>query len=137
MSPHANGGKAGEPLWVLASIVSVHGPGAFEDELARAAALHLDGPPEHYQSAWSNQEQIISLLQAIALAGVLRTPDLLSRLERWANSTPEEIENRTGHYVPRPDSILSYVRILSCVRAALSGTEAPINCDPTRWARPR
>ncbi len=106
-SPDATGGIAGAPLWILANIVLVHGPAEFEEELVQATILHLDGPPDHYRSAWTNQDQIISIRQAIALAGVLGTPELVERVERFANSAPEEIERRTGHYVPRPDNIIA------------------------------
>ena len=129
MSPDASGSYARGPLAVLASIVSVHGPGSHERELADAAALHLDGPPDRYLSRWSNHNDIISLPEAIALAGALRTPELLERLKALASSPPERIAQMTGH---------SYMAewVSECARAVLDRTDPPIAfCDPMWWAK--
>ena len=129
MSPDASGSIAREPLSVLASIVSVLGPGRYETQLVEAAALHLDGPPDNYLSRWSNMNQIPGLPEAVALAGALRTPEMMERLQRLAAAAPDEIAARTsmarmGEDVPR------------CAQAMLDGTEPPVSfCDPMRWAR--
>ncbi len=126
MSPDAPGDHARAALHVLAGIVVRHGPGEYGPDLAAAAALHLDGPPEHYLSSWGNP--ISSILEAIALAGAIRAPRLLERLNVIANSTPAEIEELTGK---------SYLgkRAPACARAALDRTEPPTAlCDPAWWA---
>ncbi len=95
------------------------------------SALHLDGPPEHYLSAWSNIESIPAMREAIALAGALRTPEMLERLQVIANSTPAQITAMTGA------SFLGE-RAGPCARAQLDGTEPPtVLCDPRWWVKPR
>ena len=128
MSPDAPGDHARAALLVLAGIVFRHGPGEHGPELAEAAAFHMDGPPDHYYSRWSNINSISPLSEAIALAGVIRTPELLERLEVIAASTPARIEEMTGN------SSLAK-RAPGCARAVLDRTEPPMAlCDPAWWA---
>ena len=128
MSPDAPGDHARAALRVLAGIAVRHGPGEYGPELAEAAKLHLDGPPDHYYSRWSNLHSISPLLEAIALAGAIRTPDLLDRLKVIAASTPARIEEMTG--IP---SLAR--RAPGCARAVLDRTEPPTGlCDPAWWA---
>ena len=126
MSPDAPGDHARAALSVLAGIVVRHGPGKHGPELAEAAAFHLDGPPDHYLSSWTNP--ISPLLEAIALAGAIRTPELLERLEVIAASTPARIEEVTGKpYLGKWAP--------GCARAVLDRTEPPTaSCDPAWWA---
>ena len=129
MSPDASGGIAGASLSVLASIVSVHGPGGYETQLAEAAALHLDGPPNDYLSRWNNINQIPGLPQAVALAGALRTPEMMERLQRLAAASPDDIAAKTGRPYLGED-------VPRCAQALLDGTEPPVSfCDPMWWAR--
>ena len=88
MSPDVLGGVA---LRVLASIVTTHGTGGHGDALAEAAALHLDRLPPHYRYVSRG-----AMRSAITLAGVLRTPELLKRLQEIAASTPQELAELTG-----------------------------------------
>ena len=129
MSPDAPGDHARAALHVLAGVVVRHGPGEYGPELAEAAMFHLDGPPDHYYSRWSNINSISPLLEAIALAGAIRTPELLERLEVIAASTPARIEEMTG--------ISSLARRApGCARAVLDRSEPPsVLCDPAWWAR--
>ncbi len=127
LSPDALGDEAGNALWVLSSIVLSYGPGAYEDELAEAAALHLDGPPAGYQSAWTNPISIAAMTEAVALAGVLRAPDLLGRLEAIAQKTPDQIIARG--YVTSVTAETS----IRCAKAHLDGTQPPAVCDPQWW----
>lgn len=131
LSPDALGDHARAALHVMAGIVVGNGPGSYEREMAEAAALHLDGPPEGYLSAWSNIESIDAMLEAIALAGALRTPEMLERLQVIANSTPAQITAMTG---------ASYLGDWAgpCARAQLDRTEPPmVLCDPRWWVKPR
>ena len=130
LSPRATGSEARRAVLVLASIVSTHGPGAFAEELAQAAQLHLDGPPEGWMSAGEHRGGGFpnALEQAIALASVLRTPELTERIEAIAASTPEAIVERTGY------EIIIAENGPPCARAHLDGTPLPRRfCDPRVW----
>ena len=130
MSPDAPGDHARAALQVLAGIVVQYGPGEYAPELDEAAMFHLNGPPENYYSRWSNVDSICPLLEAIALAGAIRTPELLERLEAIAGSTPAQIEQLTG-------SSFHSERAPACARAMLDGTDPPTPlCNPGWWVRP-
>ena len=134
MSPEVSGGVARGALWVLASIVTTHGDGGYGQVLAEAAALHLDGPPPHYRSVSRGAMQ-----SAITLAAVLRTPELMRRLEEIAASTPHELAESTGLEE-------LYVRNAPrCARVFLDGVsrlkelprpERRLCRDPATWANP-
>ncbi len=127
MSPDALGDHARAALLVLSSIVKVHGAGAYEAELVQAAVLHIDGPPDHYQSAWSNDESIEALPEAIALAGVLRTPALVEKLRVLATAeATAEIEAQTN-------SSFTAEVAQKCAQSHLDGTRPPILCNPDHW----
>ena len=107
-----------------------HGPGTYGEELAEAAIFHLSSPPDHYRSRWSNIDSINPLLGAIALAGVVRTAELLARLEEIATTTFAEIEETSG-------SAFLAARAPACARAMLDRTEPPSPlCDPGWWVTP-
>ncbi len=130
LSPEATGFEARNALSVLASIVSTHGPGSYAQDLREAAVLHLDGPPEGYMSAGEHRSGGFpdALVTAIALAGALRTPELVERIEAIAASTPEQIVERTGYSV----IITEYGP--PCARAHLEGTSPPSwMCDSRTW----
>lgn len=130
LSPRATGTEAMDAMLVLASIVSTHGPGSYANELQRAAMLHLDGPPEGYMSAGKHRSGGFpnALEPAIALAAVLRTPELLKRLEVIAEDTPESIVARTGY------GIVIAKHGPACASAHLDGTEPPPTfCDSRFW----
>lgn len=130
MSPDAPGDHTRAALRVLASIVAKHGPGTYGEELAEAAIFHLSSPPDHYRSRWSNIDSINPLLGAIALAGVVRTAELLARLEEIATTTFAEIEETSG-------SAFLAARAPACARAMLDRTEPPSPlCDPGWWVTP-
>ena len=131
LSPKAAGDVAGPAIHVLASIVSTHGPGPYEQALVEAALLHMDGPPTGYLSAgFERSGRYTSALgDAIALAGALRGSILTERLEAMAASTPEEISKTTGFDLgiatPAP----------ACARGQLDGSlPKPAGCDPRTWA---
>ena len=131
LSPDALGDHARAALHVMAGIVVKNGSGSYEREMAEAAALHLDGPPERYLSAWSNIESIPAMREATALAGALGTPEMLERLRVIANSTPAQIAEITGR---------GYLGewVGPCARAQLDGIEPPtVLCDPRWWVKPR
>lgn len=130
LSPRATGGEARDAVLVLASIVSTYGPGAYAEELIEAAALHLDGPPEGWMSAGKHRGGGFpsALEEAIALASVLRTPELTERIEAIAASTPEAIMAQTGY------GIVIAKSGPPCARAHLEGTTLPRHfCDPRAW----
>ena len=93
------------------------GPGGCEEELVEAAALHLEGPPGHSLS-----------IEAIALAGALRTPALMDALRLLAATSAEEIERMTGRAYWGDETRM-------CAQALLDGTEPPRSfCEPMWWA---
>lgn len=130
LSPSATGGEARRAVLVLASIVSTHGPGPYAEELVEAAVLHLDGPPEGWMSAGDHRGGGFpnALETAIALASVLRRPELTERIEAIAASTPEAIMKQTGY-----DIVIAEAGP-PCARAHLEGTTLPRHfCDPRAW----
>ena len=134
MSPEVPGGVAQSALYVLASIVTTHGDGGYGEALAEAAALHLDGPPPHYRSL-----QFPSAMEhAVTLAGVLRTPELLRRLEEIAASTSHELAERTGQdEVSIREAPRCAKRILDrVVPESLPRPERRLCRDPATWANP-
>ena len=79
---------------------------------------------------WGNIDSINPLLGAIALAGVVRTAELLARLEEIATTTFAEIEETSG-------SAFLAARAPACARAMLDRTEPPSPlCDPGWWVTP-
>lgn len=134
MSPEVSGGASASALWVLASIVTTHGDGGYGDALAEAAALHLDGPPPHYRSLRFPS----AMEHAVTLAGVLRTPGLLKRLEEIAASTPHELADRTGQdEVSVWDAPRCARRILDgVVPESLPRPERRLCRDPATWTDP-
>ncbi len=130
LSPRATGFEAHNALSVLASIVSTHGPGSYAKELHEAVILHLDGPPEGYMSAGKHRSGGFpdALEPAIALAGALRTPNLLQRIRAIAASTPKQIVQRTGY------SIAIAEEGPACAKAQLESTPPPSRfCDSRAW----
>lgn len=134
MSPEVPGGVVGMALWVAASIVTTHGDGGYGDALAEAAMLHLDGPPPHYGSLRFPS----AMEHAVTLAGVLRTPELMRRLEEIAGSTPQELAERTGQdEVSVRDAPRCARRILDSVDPeSLPRPERRLCRDPATWANP-
>jgi len=130
LSPRAGGTMAGSALYVLASIVSTHGAGAYEEELVEAALLHMNGPPAGYMSAGHGRSGFLSgtLSKGIALAGALRTPALIEQLEAMAASTPEEIAARTGFH---KEHVAAWAP--ACAQSQLDDTPPPVGCDRRLW----
>lgn len=122
MTPETIGDVVRASLGVLASIVTQHGPGAHSEALAEVAILHMDGPPAGFRS----REFPSGILQAIALAGVVRTPDLLARLEAIGASSPAELTARTGQ------SLIHTREAPACARAHLRGENLG-RCDAAAW----
>ncbi len=110
-------------IGVLSSIVSTHGAGAYEGELAEAALLHMNGPPADYMSA----DHAGAVLEATALAGALRTPLLMEQLEAMAASTPEEIAERTGFVG------WDVGQAPACAQSQLDDTPPPLGCERRLW----
>lgn len=130
LSPRAAGDVAGPAIHVLASIVSTHGPGPYEQALVEAALLHMDGPPTGYLSAGLERSgrYTSALTDAIALAGALRGPILTERLDAMAASTPEEISETTGF------DLGIATQAPACARGQLDGSlPEPAGCDPRTW----
>ena len=134
MSPETPSMAAQSALSVLAGIVTTHGTGGYDDMLAEAAALHLDGPPTHYRSLGFPS----TMKDAIALVAALRTPELLKRLEDIAVSTPEQLAERTGQ-----DEV-SVRQAPRCAKRILDGVvpedlprpERRLCRDPAAWTDP-
>ena len=123
MSPETVGDVVRATLGVLASIVTRHGPGNHLEALAKVAALHMDGPPAHFRS----REFPSGILKAIALAGVLRTPELLELLEVIGTSSPGTITARTGQ------DLVHTRHAPACARAHLRGENPGGRCDAAMW----
>ena len=123
MSPETVGDVVRASLGVLASIVTQHGPGTYGDALAEVATLHMDGPPARFRS----REFPSGILQAIALAGVLRTPELLARLEAIGASSPAELTARTGQ------NLIHTREAPACARAHFRGENPGGRCDAAAW----
>ena len=90
--------------------------------LIEVAILHMDGPPADFRS----REFPSGILQAIALAGVVRTPELLARLEAIGASSPAELTARTGQ------NLIHTREAPACARAHFRG-ENPDRCDAAAW----
>ena len=114
LSPEVSGDVVRVALDIVNAILIAHGPGSHAEALAGVSALHLDGPPPHYRS----REFPSAMREAISLAGLLRTPGLLRRLEEIAASTPEELTARTGQ-----DLIITR-NAPNCAKIALDGEVA-------------
>lgn len=123
MSPETVGDVVRATLGVLASIVTRHGPGNHLEALAEVAALHMDGPPAHFRS----RQFPSGILKAIALAGVLRTPELLELLEVIGTSSAAEITARTGQ------DLIHTRHAPACARAHLRGENPGGRCDAAAW----
>lgn len=134
MSPETFSMAAQSALSVLAGIVTTHGTGGYDDALSEAAALHLDGPPAHYRSLGFPS----TMGDAIRLVAVLRTPELLKRLEDIAASTPQQLAERTGR------NEVSVRQAPRCARRILDGVvpedlprpERLVCPDPAAWTDP-
>ena len=127
MSPEASGEQVRGVLWVLAVTIEREGRAVLSKEALaearEAAILHLvKGPPKNYVSAWSRDG---NLLGAVDLAGVLRDPVLLERLEVLAKSTPEELVG-LGIRKDYIDGFGKWIR--QCAAARLAGTPASVSC---------
>lgn len=133
MSPEVPGMVVQSALSVLAGIVTTHGDGGHREALAEAAALHLDGPPPHYRSLRFPS----AMEDAVTLAGVLQTPELLNRLEKIAASTSHELAERTGQdEVSVRDAPRCAKRILDrVVPESLPRPERRLCRDPATWAQ--
>lgn len=92
------------------------------EPLAEVAILHMDGPPPGFRS----REFPSGILQAIALAGVVRTPELLARLEAIGASSPAELTARTGQ------NLVHTREAPACARAHLRGENLG-RCDAAAW----
>lgn len=123
MSPETVGDVVRATLGVLASIVTRHGPGNHREGLAEVAALHMDGPPAHFRSRAFPS----GILQAIALAGVVRTPELLELLEAVGSSSAAELTARTGQ------DMIHTRDAPACARAHLRGENPGGWCDAAMW----
>lgn len=123
MSPETVGDVVRASLWVLASIVTQHGPGSYSEALAEVAILHMDGPPAGFRS----REFPSGILQAIALAGVVRTPELLARLEAVGATSPAELTARTGQ------NLIHTREAAACARAHFRGENPGGWCDAAAW----
>ena len=127
MSPDVYGGVARTALAIANAIVRTHGEGGHGKALAEAAALHLDGPPAHHKSL---RFQSYTMREATATAGLLRTPELMRRMEEIAARTPEELAERTGYE-------LLYARLVpNCARMALAGDVKDFCGESAIWIKP-
>jgi len=123
MSPETIGDVVRASLGVLASIVTRHGPGSYAEALAEVATLHMDGPPAGFRS----REFPSGILQAIALAGAVRTPELLALLEAIGASSPAELTARTGQ------DLIHTRDAPACARAHFRGENPGGRCDAAAW----